>query len=243
MTGTLYGLGLGPGDPELLTVKALRILRGVPVVAYPAPDTGPSFARSIVAGHLARSQVELPIVVPMRVETQPAQAVYDRAAEAIAGHLSAGRDVGLLCEGDPFFYGSFMYLFERLADRFATEIIPGIASVHAASAAARRPLASRNACVAILPAPLEDEVLRVRIAAADSFAIIKLGRHYPRIRALLDELDLTAHCTYCERVGLASERVLPLAEVTGAVPYFSLILGGEGTSGGTVRTASPEEAS
>jgi len=113
MSGTLYGIGVGPGDPELITLKAHRILKACSVVAYPAPDDGTSFARSIVSEFLSPSQKEIPIVIPMRVERFPAANVYDEKAKEIAEHLSAGEDVVVLCEGDPFFYGSFMYLFER----------------------------------------------------------------------------------------------------------------------------------
>ena len=118
MTGTLYGLGVGPGDPELMTLKAHRLLQACRVVAYPAPDTGPSFARSIAADYLGEDKTEYPIVVPMRVERFPARSVYDQAAEDIAAFLRAGEDVAVLGEGDPFFYGSFMYLYERLPGRF-----------------------------------------------------------------------------------------------------------------------------
>ena len=114
MTGTLYGLGVGPGDPELVTLKAHRILREAPVVAYPAPDSGESFARAIVAGTLSPYQLEIPIVVPMRPSGFRRRRFTTRRPEEIAGHLDAGHDVAVLCEGDPFFYGSFMYLFERL---------------------------------------------------------------------------------------------------------------------------------
>lgn len=225
MTGTLYGLGVGPGDPELLTLKALRILRAAPVIAYPAPDTGPSFARQIVEGHLPGGQEEIAIVIPMRVERFPGQAIYDAAAEKIAARLEAGQDVAVLCEGDPFFYGSFMYLFERLAGRFPAEIVPGIASVTAAAAALGRPLAARNDVLTIIPGPLDDAAIAARIAGAEGFAIMKLGRHFARVRAVIDELGLTDACWYLERVSLAQERVMPLAEVVGDAPYFSMILG------------------
>ena len=139
MTGTLYGLGVGPGDPELITLKALRLLQAAPVVAYPAPDDGPSFARAIVAGHLEARRgappVEVPIIIPMRAARFPAQQVYDHTAEVLADHLTQGRDVAVLCEGDPFFYGSFMYLFGRLADRFPTEVVPGVSSMMTCAAA------------------------------------------------------------------------------------------------------------
>ena len=226
--GTLYGLGVGPGDPELLTLKALRLLRAAPVIAYPAPDTGASFARRIVEGFLPGGQEEIAIVVPMRAERFPAAAVYDAAAGRIGAALDAGRDVAVLCEGDPFFYGSFMYLFERLAGRYETEVVPGISSVMAAAAALRRPLAARNDILTIIPAPLGDRAIAARIGASEGFAILKLGRHFERVRALLGDLGLTAGCAYLERVSLTDERVVPLSEASGEAPYFSLILGYRG---------------
>lgn len=225
MTGTLYGLGLGPGDPELLTLKAHRILTSCPVVAYPAPDTGPSFARQIVAPYLTAAQFEIPIVVPMRVERFPAQETYSQAAETLARHLDAGADVAVLCEGDPFFYGSFMYLFERLADRYPTEVVPGVSSMMAAAAGLGRPLAARNDVLSVLPGPLDDVALAERISASGAVAIIKIGRHFARIRALIAALGLTAQAGYVERVSLAEQRLMPLCEVPEDVaPYFSMIL-------------------
>ncbi|OCW57617.1 precorrin-2 C(20)-methyltransferase [Hoeflea olei] len=231
MTGKLYGLGLGPGDPELLTLKAVRILRQVPVIAWPAPDTGESFARSIAAPHLPGGQVEVPIVVPMRTERFPARDVYDTAAGEIAAHLDAGRDVAVLCEGDPFFYGSFMYVFERLAGTYETEVVPGVSSIMAAASAAGRPLAARNDVLTVVPGPLCDEELTNRINAAGALAIIKIGRHFNRLRTLIEKLNLLPQAVYAERVSLGSERLMPLAQVTeDTAPYFSMILiykGGE----------------
>jgi len=129
VNGKLYGLGVGPGDPELLTLKAHRILTAAKVIAFPAPDDGESFARSIVAEYLPGGQIEIPIVIPMRIARFPAQEIYDEAALTISAHLHQGDDVAVICEGDPFFYGSFMYLFERLAGEFETEIVPGVSSL------------------------------------------------------------------------------------------------------------------
>ena len=224
MTGTLHGLGVGPGDPELLTLKADRILRAAPVVAYPAPDTGPSFARQIVAATLSDRQVEIPIVIPMRADRFPARQVYDNASQAIAGHLTDGRDVAVLCEGDPFFYGSFMYLYERLADRFPCEIVPGVSSMMAGAAALRRPLAARNDVLGVIPGPLDDASIAAKLAATDAAAIIKIGRHFSRIVALLEELNLVACAGYLERVSLPEERILPLSQAGPSAPYFSMIL-------------------
>lgn len=225
MSGTLYGLGVGPGDPELLTLKCLRLLRAAPVVAYPAPLDAPSFARSIVARWLSPAQTEVAIRMPMEAARFPAQDVYDRAAVELAGHLDAGRDVAVLCQGDPFLYGSFMYLFGRLAERFPVEIVPGVSSLVAAAAAAQWPLAARDDVLTVLPATLDDAALERRLAGTDAAAIIKLGRHAARIRRLLDRLGLAASARYVERASLANERVLSLEAVGAAeAPYFSMIL-------------------
>ena len=118
MTGTLYGIGVGPGDPELMTLKADRLIRSADVVAYPALTGGDSLARSIAAGSIPETVREIVIEVPMTTAREPAQDAYDYGADMIAEELAKGFDVVCLCEGDPFFYGSFMYLFARLADRY-----------------------------------------------------------------------------------------------------------------------------
>ena len=225
MTGQVYGIGVGPGDPELITLKAWRILRRAPVIAYPAPDTGTSFARSIVASWLSPAQMELAIGVPMVSERFPAQEVYDRAAAAITAHLAAGRDVAVLCQGDPFFYGSFMYLFGRLSERFHVAIVPGVSSLGACAAAAGFPLAARNDVLGILPATLSDDELARRLKDCDAAAIIKLGRHFPRLRALLARLGLADRAFYIEHATLEDAKILKLAVADiESAPYFSMIL-------------------
>jgi precorrin-2/cobalt-factor-2 C20-methyltransferase len=225
MSARVFGLGVGPGDPELITLKALARLRRAPVVAYPAPERGASFARAIVARFLSPAQIELPIRLPIEAAPFPADAVYDEAAAAIAAHLAAGRDVAVLCQGDPFFYGSFMYLFARLAASHAVEIVPGVASLGAVAAAAQWPLAAHRDVLSVLPAMLEDDALARRLSHCDAAAIIKHGRHFARVRALLERLGLAAGACYVERASLAAERVLPLAAVAAQdVPYFSMIL-------------------
>jgi precorrin-2/cobalt-factor-2 C20-methyltransferase len=238
-TGTLFGIGVGPGDPELLTMKAHRILVSSPVVAYPAPDTGESFARAIVARHLRPQQVEIPIVIPMRTDRFPAKAIYDDAAAQISVHLDAGRDVCVLCEGDPFFYGSFMYLFERLAERYHVEIVPGVSSLTASAAAFKRPLAARNDLLAIVPAPLPDDRIREALAGNDAIAIIKVGRHLERMRALIAEAGLLDAAGYLERIGLPEERIEPLSRAGGEAPYFSIILIYKGAEDWIARRRAP----
>ena len=225
MTGKLYGIGVGPGDPELLTLKAHRILTHAPVVAYPAPDDGKSFARAIVSQYLRPDQLEIPIVIAMRVERFPAKEVYDKAASEITGHLRAGTDVAVLCEGDPFFYGSFMYLFERLAGEFPVEIVPGVSSLMACSAAFGRPLAARNDVLTVIPAPLADARIEAMLAEADAAAIMKVGRHFQRVRTLIEKAGLLDVAGYVERAGLPEQKVMPLASVRDeSAPYFSMIL-------------------
>ncbi|MEO0329861.1 MAG: precorrin-2 C(20)-methyltransferase [Pseudomonadota bacterium] len=225
MKGTLYGIGVGPGDPELLTLKAHRILQAAEVIAYPAPDDGDSFARTIVAQFITKDQLEIPIVIPMRIERFPAAKVYDEKAVEIAAQLDAGKDVVVLCEGDPFFYGSFMYLFERLSERYHSEIVPGVSSLMASAAALHRPLAARNDILTVLPAPLPDEVLAEKMRSGDALAFIKVGRHFSRIVALIEREGLMSRSGYLERVTLDNQQVMPLEKAsTDNAPYFSMIL-------------------
>jgi precorrin-2/cobalt-factor-2 C20-methyltransferase len=225
MAGTLYGVGLGPGDPELLTLKAHRLISAAKVISYPAPDTGPSFARAIAADYFPEGVREIPVVIPMRESRFPAKEIYDRAADEIAGVLDAGTDVVTLCEGDPFFYGSYMYVFERLSARYPTVIVPGVTSLTACAAALRRPLTSRTDVLTVIPGTLPDDDIRARIDSAQSIAIMKVGRHIGRLRALLDDLGLTDQAGYVERASLDEQKVLPLADFTGdKAPYFSMIL-------------------
>jgi precorrin-2/cobalt-factor-2 C20-methyltransferase len=225
MSGQVWGLGVGPGDPELVTVKALRLLRAAPVVAYPAPEGGTSFARRIVARWLSPAQREIVIAVPMESARFPAQTAYDEAASRIAAELETGRDVAVLCQGDPFFYGSFMYLFDRLAERYPVSVVPGVSSLAACAAAARWPLAERMDTLSVLPASLAEPLLLCRLTEADAVAVIKLGRHFAKVRAVLGRLGLADGARYIEHASLESERVLPLDAVDPAtVPYFSMIL-------------------
>ena len=226
MTGTLYGLGIGPGDPELITLKALKCLQAVPVIAYPAPPEGDSLARSIVAPHLNGAQTEIAIRMPMVAARFPAQEVYDRAAEEIGGELEAGRDVAVLCEGDPFFYGSFMYLFGRMAERFPVEVIPGVSSLTACAAVLGAPLVARNDVLTVVPATLEAGEIERRLSeGGEAAAIVKVGRNLEKVRAVLGDLGLADDARYVEHATMASQKILPLAAVGAeAAPYFSMIL-------------------
>lgn len=224
VTGVLYGVGVGPGAPDLMTLRAARLIEKARVVAYPTLAGAPSFARAIAADLIAADAREIVMDVPMSVERAPAQAAYDKGAAEIAAALDTGQDVVCLCEGDPFFYGSFMYLFARLSDRYRVEVVPGVTSVTACAARAGLPLAARNERLTVLPGPLPEEELRARIEGAESVVIMKVGRHLAKIRAVIDGLGLTGSAVYVERATLPEEVVLPLADAPQIAPYFSMIL-------------------
>ena len=225
MTGTLYGLGIGPGDPELITLKALNILQRVPVLAYPAPEEGDSLARSIVETLLPGGQIEIAIRMPMVIERFPAQAVYEKAALEIGDHLDAGRDAAVLCEGDPFFYGSFMYLFARMTPRYQVQVVPGVSSLNACASVLAAPLAGRNDVLMVIPATLDAQDIAARLEQCDAAAIIKVGRHVAKIRRILNDMNLSSRARYVERATMSSQLVRELDTVDDdSAPYFSMVL-------------------
>ncbi|WP_026100155.1 precorrin-2 C(20)-methyltransferase [Fortiea contorta] len=223
--GRLYGIGVGPGDPELLTLKALRLLQAAPVVAYQSATNRESVARAIVAPYLTGNQIEVPFHLPRALEPETAEAIYDREVAPIAEHLAAGRDVVVLCEGDPFFYGSFMYVFTRLSEQYETEVVPGVSSLMACPVALGVPFTYYNDILTVLPAPMPAEALTTQLLTTDAAAIIKLGRHFTKVRDILHQLGLASRARYIERATTARQRIVSLDEVDPAeVPYFSMII-------------------
>jgi precorrin-2 C20-methyltransferase/precorrin-3B C17-methyltransferase len=229
--GTLFGVGLGPGDPELVTVKAARVIGEVDVVAYHSARHGRSIARAIAAPYLRSGQVEEHLVYPVTTEATDHPGGYSGAmedfyaegAERIAAHLEAGRDVALLAEGDPLFYSSYMHMHNRLTERFAAVIVPGVTSVSAASAAIGRPLVQGDEVLSVLPGTLPPDELRRHLADADAAVIMKLGRSYPAVREALSATGRLDQTYYVERASTPRQRVLPAADVDeSTVPYFSL---------------------
>lgn len=222
--------GSGPGDPELLTLKAAKLLAIIPVVAHPTTGEDSALALEIATPHLNASAERLPVAIPMTPERGPAQAAYDVAAESILAHLRAGRDVAWLCEGDPLFYGSAMYLIARIGGHAPVAVIPGITSLTAAAAAIGRPLAARNEMLKVLPAPLDDATLRNELEATPAAAIIKVGRHFDRIRILLIETGHAEGAVVVEHATSARQRITRLADFGhDERPYFSTILCYRGT--------------
>lgn len=223
--GRLYGLGIGPGDPELITVKALRLLQSAAVVAYPVGDRNKQgLARSIVSEYLQPQQLEVPLYFPFK-QAISAQSYYDEAADTLAQYLQSGQDVVVLCEGDPFFYGTFMYIYDRLAARFPTEVVPGVSSTMATAAALGVPLTYRNDVYLVIPAILSAEVLKVKLAVADAAVIIKLGRHFEKVVKVLQELGLERRAKYIEKATMPEQKIVPIERVIASeVPYFSTIV-------------------
>jgi precorrin-2 C20-methyltransferase/precorrin-3B C17-methyltransferase len=239
MSGRLYGVGVGPGDPELVTLKAARLIAAADVIAYPAakrvtsPTTSRGVARTIADPYLRPGVTEVRLVYPMTIEPadQPGgyeaavAEYYDRSAAEVAEHLDAGRDVVVLCEGDPFFYGSYMYLHERLAHRYPTEVVPGVTSFSAAAAAAGVPLVKRDDVLTVLPGTLDRDELAAQLRNADAAVVMKLGRTFPGVVAAAQDARVADRAIYVERASSPVERVEPLADVDPeTVPYMSLVL-------------------
>ncbi len=225
MKGRLYGIGVGPGDPELITLKALRLLKSAPVVAYQSADDRTSVARSIVADYLSEHQTEVLYHLPRALEPEKAKAQYDQAVIPIADHLAAGRDVVVLCEGDPLFYGSFMYLFTRLSDQYETEVVPGVSSPMACASAIGVPLSYQRDVFSVLPATLSADALAAQLLNADAAAIIKLKRHFAKVRDVLRELGMISRVRYIERATMSQQRIVSIEDVhPDEVPYFSMVL-------------------
>jgi precorrin-2 C20-methyltransferase / precorrin-3B C17-methyltransferase len=232
--GTLYGVGLGPGDPELVTVKAARLIAAADVVAYHSARHGRSVARSIAEPYLRGGQIEEQLVYPVTTETTghpggyagAMEEFYAAAASRLTAHLAAGRDVVLLAEGDPLFYSSYMHMHKRISGRFATEIVPGVTSVSAASAALAMPLVEGDDVLSVLPGTLGRAELTQRLRGTGAAAVMKIGRSYEAVRAALKDSGRLDQAYYVERASGGRRQVIEQAgDVDPAsVPYMSLVL-------------------
>ncbi|MEU5071035.1 precorrin-2 C(20)-methyltransferase [Streptomyces asoensis] len=231
MSGKLYGVGLGPGDPSLMTVRAVEVIAGADVVAYHSARHGRSIARSIAARHIREDHIEEALVYPVTTETTDhpggykgaMEEFYAEASARLAAHLDAGRTVAVLAEGDPLFYGSYMHMHKRLVERYDTEVIPGVTSVSAAAARLGAPLAEGEEVLTILPGTLPEEELTARLATTDAAVVMKLGRTFPKVRRALETSGRLTEARYVERATMSKERVAELAAVDAeSVPYFSV---------------------
>ncbi|SEG47490.1 precorrin-2 C20-methyltransferase / precorrin-3B C17-methyltransferase [Actinacidiphila yanglinensis] len=229
--GRLYGVGLGPGDPKLLTVRAVEVIAAADVVAYHSARHGRSIARGIASAYLRDGQIEEKLVYPVTTETTDhpggyqgaMEEFYEQAAARLAAHLDAGRSVAVLAEGDPLFYGSYMHMHKRLAGRYPAEVVPGVTSLAGASARLGTPLVEGEEALTVLPGTLPEEELTARLAAADTAVVLKLGRTFPAVRRALERSGRLAEARYVERATMAGERITELAAVDPeSVPYFAV---------------------
>ena len=232
MRGKLIGVGTGPGDPELLTIKAARAIEAADVIAYFSKQGNTSNARSIVAD-LITSQIEEPLGYPVTTEIDrrhddyksATSAFYAEAAARVAAHLDAGRTVAVLSEGDPLFYGSYMHIHVRLSQRYDTEVIAGITAMSGCWSMAGLPLVQGDDILTVLPGTLEEDDLRNRLDGTDGAVIMKVGRNLPKIRSAIAAAGRLETAIYVERGTMAAEIVMPLKDHTGEVaPYFAMVL-------------------
>lgn len=231
--GCLYGVGTGPGCPELMTVKAVRVLDECPVVAHFCKAGRAGNALKTAQPYLRDDHVIMPMGYPVTTElpvsspeyAQQIGAFFDDCAHGLAEHLDTGRSVAVLSEGDPFFYGSFMHVFLRLRDRFATDVVPGVPAALAGAAKLPLPLTMRDDVLSIIPGTLPDRALESALGSGQAAVVMKVGQNLARIRRALRAVDMEERAWYVERASMDEERVMPLADApSDNAPYFSLVL-------------------
>jgi precorrin-2/cobalt-factor-2 C20-methyltransferase len=231
--GQLFGIGLGPGDPELLTVKAVRLLQAAPIVAYFAKSGRRGNARTIADRWISASCEEVQLPYPITTEIpfkDPAYVAriacfYQDSAATIATHLERGRDVALLCEGDPFFYGSFMHIYVRLRTRFSVTVVPGVTGMSGCWTTAGAPITWGDDVLTVLPGTLSEPTLTERLAASDAAVVMKLGQNFLKVRNAILAAGLMERAIYVERGTMAREIVMPLKDKTDSeAPYFAMVL-------------------
>lgn len=233
LSGVLFGIGLGPGDPELVTIKAARLIGSARVIAYFAKSGRTSHARAIAAPYIQVDCDEIPLLYPVTTEIPVSDPAYNRAlaafyeecAQRLTRTLETGRDIALLCEGDPMLYGSFMHMYERLEPRFHVEICAGVAGMSGCFAAARQPMTWGDDTLTVMPATLDEETLIRRLELADAAVIMKLGGNFPKLRRALIRTGLIDRAIYVERGTMPGEKVMRLIDKTDdKAPYFSMVL-------------------
>jgi precorrin-2/cobalt-factor-2 C20-methyltransferase len=237
-SGVFYGVGVGPGDPLLITLKAHHLIQSADVICYLANETGSpgaiggigtSQARDIAQhsiGSRNESSIEIAIPMPMSTDRTAANAAYDLGAKQISEQINQGKSVVFLCEGDPLFFGSFSYLLERLSDDHKCLVVPGISSVNGAASALQQPLTLLQESFVVMSGRHTDAQLEQALMSHDSVVIMKAGRARPRILAILDKTGRTADANYLAYIGRDNEEILTdvmqLANTAG--PYFSLFV-------------------
>jgi precorrin-2/cobalt-factor-2 C20-methyltransferase len=231
--GTLYGIGVGPGDARLMTLRAAGLIRTVDTISYFAKAGNESHSRKVAAPLIALGRKELPLYYPVTTEIPVAdpgyasqiRGFYAEAAASLAERLRAGESVGLLAEGDPFFYGSFMHMWRRLSGDFPVEVVPGVTGFSGCSSRAGAPLTWGDDILTVLPGTLDEAALIRRLQETDAAVIMKVGRNLAKVRRAISAANLIDRAIYVERGAMPGERIASLAEVAGeTAPYFSMIL-------------------
>ncbi|MGM4920316.1 precorrin-2 C(20)-methyltransferase [Tardiphaga sp. 813_E8_N1_3] len=231
--GTLYGIGVGPGDINYLTLRAAALVRDVDVIAFFAKRGLQGNSRGIVDPLIEKGRPELRLEYPVTNEIPPEDPsyqeqisrFYEASVETLSGLLRQGKSVGLLAEGDPFFYGSFMHIWRRLEASFPIEVVPGVTGMSACWTHANAPITWGNDVLSVLPGTLDEDQLRRRLVDTDAAVIMKVGKNLAKIRRAVDAAGLLARAIYVERGSMPGERIMPLAECPdGDGPYFSMVL-------------------
>ena len=231
--GTLYGIGVGPGDARYLTLRAAGLVQSVDVLAYFAKKGAAGNARRIVTPLVAEGRAEHRLEYPVTDEVPAAGAEYQQkigafyreAAAALSGLLRQGRSVGLLAEGDPFFYGSFMHMWRRLSSEFPVEVVPGVTGMSGCWTRANLPMTWGDDTLSVLPGTLEEARLAERLRISDAAVIMKVGRNLAKVRRAVETAGLLSRAVYVERGTMAEERILPLADCTSPIgAYFAMVL-------------------
>ena len=232
-TGRLIGVGVGPGDPGLLTLNAIAALSEADVIAHLAKTGNASNARTIAAKHFRPGVEELSLLYPVTTEIpkedasyrETLRAFYDGAAAQIAAHLDQGRTVAVIAEGDPLFYGSYMHLHVRLARRYPTEVIAGVTGMSGCWSAIGEPIAQGDDVFTVLPGTLPEYELERRLADADAAVVMKIGRHLAKVRRALDRTGRLERAIYVERGTMTNAAIMPLIDKLDTyAPYFAIVL-------------------
>jgi precorrin-2/cobalt-factor-2 C20-methyltransferase len=230
--GTIHGVGLGPGASDLLSVRADRLVRATRHIAYFRKAGHPGQARRIVDGLLRADAVELAMEYPVTTEIafddpdykHRLSDFYADCIERLVAIAAAGEDIVVLCEGDPFFYGSFMHLYTRLAGRATVTVVPGITGMSGAWTASGVPITWGDDVLTVLTATLPEAELVRRIRDTDALVVMKIGRHLPKLRRALAAAGREDAAWLVEYAAMPGERVSRLCDVGAVAPYFSIVL-------------------
>ncbi|WP_187431290.1 Precorrin-2 C(20)-methyltransferase [Roseobacter fucihabitans] len=231
--GTLYGLGLGPGDPDLMSVRADRLLRAARHVAFFRKAGRSGQARRIVNGMLHADAIEFPMEYPVTTEIPVSDPGYNAALSAFytdcVAHLRAliesGEDVVVLCEGDPFFFGSFMHIYTRLRDHVPVEVVPAITGMSGAWTATGHPVTWGDDILTVMMGTLPEETLATQMSSSDAIVVMKIGRHIEKVKSALKQAGKFDAAWLIEFASMPNQTVQKLADAGDKItPYFSIIV-------------------